>query len=175
LKISGGLVAAVVLISLGGVLLAYAAVQALSHEDPAPADAEGTTLGAALRRAEPAEDPFVGWTAAEITVGGREMDVVIADEVGERGQGMRGRSDLGPYDGMLFVYGTDTLPAFTMSGVPVPLDLGVYAANGDELDRLEMVPCESTDSECPTYVADVPFRFAIEALEGELPEGALSG
>jgi uncharacterized membrane protein (UPF0127 family) len=175
LKLSGGLIAAVVLFSLGGVLLVYAAVQALGDGDPAPANAEGTTLGAALRKAEPADDPFAGWTAAEITVGNREMDVVIADEVDERGQGMRGRADLGPYGGMIFVYGADTQPAFTMSGVPVPLDIGFYSATGDELDRLEMVPCEAIDSECPAYLADAPFRFAIETLTGELPEGTLSG
>ena len=175
MKLSGGLLAAAVLLAIGGVLLAYAAVQALSDEDPAPVTAEGTTLGEAVVAGEPATEPFVGLTATEITVGNEELEVVVANEADERSQGLRGREDTSPYDGMLFVYGADTLTSFTMSGVTAPLDIGFYAANGDEVDRLEMAPCPAADATCPSYSSAAPYRFAIETPAGGLPEGAVSG
>ena len=56
-------------------------------------------------------------------------------------QGLRGRSDLGPYDGMLFVFDGPTDAAFTMSGVPVPLDIGFYDADGAPGLGQRMEPC----------------------------------
>jgi len=125
--------------------------------------------------ARPSVAPFAGLTEARIGVGGRCLRVVIADDEAERVEGLRGRRDLGPYDGMLFVYRAPTEVSFTMSTVPVPLDIGFYSAGGDPVARLHMRPCPRAEAECPTYSAGAPFTYALETLRGGLPKGGLSG
>jgi uncharacterized membrane protein (UPF0127 family) len=168
------MVAAVALILVGVGLVAFAVVRAVTDGE-GPASGEGTPLAEALAAAEPAGELFPGLDEAEVAVGGESLSVVIVDEPGERSQGLRGRRDLGDYDGMLFVYDADATTPYTMAGVPVPLDVGFYGADGSEVDRLEMVPCAGTDGTCPPYVSAGPFRFALETLAGGLPAGRLTG
>jgi uncharacterized membrane protein (UPF0127 family) len=118
--------------------------------------------------------PFTGLTEAQLAVGGACKRVVIADSLDERVEGLTGRRDLGPYDGMLFVFEEPTTSAFTMSGVPVPIDVGFYDASGAPVSRRRMRPCPRSRADCPTYSADAPFSYALETLGGKLPAGALS-
>ena len=70
------------------------------------------------------------------------------------------RSDLGPYDGMLFVFGTPTSSSFTMSEVPVPLDIGWYDAAGRPVDRLLMQPCpDRSVSDFPAHSSRGPYTY----------------
>jgi uncharacterized membrane protein (UPF0127 family) len=131
-------------------------------------------LHAAVRAATPARAPFADLTATRVDVGGKRLDVVVADTEPERETGLRRRSDIGPYDGMLFVFPTPTTVGFTMSTVPVGLDIGFYDASGKVVDRLHMRPCpDGTDGSCPAYRARRPFSYALETLTGKLPRGAL--
>lgn len=124
---------------------------------------------------KPASAPFEGLTEAQLGVGGRCLHVVVADDETERVQGLRQRSDIGPYDGMLFVFDEPTTTAFTMSTVPVALEIGFYAADGSPVSRRHMKPCPHSEIDCPDYHADGPFSDALETLGGKLPSGALSG
>jgi uncharacterized protein len=133
------------------------------------------SVAAAVRAAAPATAPFPGLTATRVTVGGKVLDVAVADSEPERVQGLRGRRDLGGYGGMLFVFPSPSTSGFTMSTVPVPLDIGFYDASGAVVDRLRMRPCPGTDASCPVYRARVPFTYALETLAGGLPRGALAG
>jgi len=101
--------------------------------------------------------------------------VVLARTEAERQAGLRRRSTLGPYGGMLFVFDRDRNVAFTMSTVPVPLDIGFYRADGRRVGKLRMVPCAGTDAACPAYEIHPTFRYALEALAGQVPGGNLSG
>ena len=123
----------------------------------------------------PASAPFQGLTEAQLGVGGRCLRVVLADDMTERVQGLRERRDLGPYDGMLFVYDEPVDGAFTMSTVPVPLEIGFYAADGTPVSRRHMKPCPRAEADCPDYRSSGPFTYALETLTGALPSGALSG
>jgi uncharacterized membrane protein (UPF0127 family) len=138
-------------------------------------DATRTGVDAAVRAAVPASAPFADLTRTRVTVGGRTLDVVIADSETERETGLRRRRDLGSYDGMLFVFPSPSTTDFTMSTVPVPLDIGFYAASGAVVDRLRMRPCTGTDTSCPVYRAKGPFSYALETLAGHLPRGTLAG
>ncbi len=122
----------------------------------------------------PAGKPFVGLTETDLAVGGRCRHLVVADSLDERVQGLTGRSDLGSYDGMLFVFDTPTTTPFTMSGVPVPLEIGFYAADGSPVSRRHLRPCSGARADCPSYTASGPFSYALETSSGELPTGALS-
>jgi uncharacterized membrane protein (UPF0127 family) len=123
----------------------------------------------------PASAPFVGLTETRLGVGGRCLRVVVADDQTERVEGLRQRRDLGPYDGMLFVFDSPTETGFTMSTVPVPLDIGFYSADGAPVSRRRMKPCPHAEAECPVYEGGAPFDDALETLGGKLPSGALSG
>ena len=61
------------------------------------------------------------------------MRVVVADDRRRARAGPAGgRRDLARYDGMLFVFdGRPALGSFTMSTVPVPLDIVFYDADGE--------------------------------------------
>jgi uncharacterized membrane protein (UPF0127 family) len=132
-------------------------------------------LGLVLAGARPAAAPFPGLTEVRLDVGGDCRRIVVADAVDERATGLMRRSDLGPYGGMLFVFGATTQGAFTMSTVPVPLDIGFYDASGRPVDRLLMQPCpDRTVAECPSYHSRGPYDYALETLQGQLPAGGLS-
>jgi len=121
----------------------------------------------------PAQAPFESLTAGTIRVGGRPLDVVVADSLGERVQGLRGRPDPAPYAGMLFVFPSDSTVAFTMAGVPDALDIAFFDARGHRVDQLHMTPCAGTDATCPVYEADGPYRYTLETAPGAMPTGRL--
>lgn len=139
------------------------------------AGAAPRSIDAALDAARPAHAPFEGLTQTRIGVGGDRMRVVLADENEERVQGLRARRDLGRYDGMLFVFDEPTTTAFTMSTVPVVLDIGFYDERGRVVDRLRMEPCPDAESDCPLYEPDGEFTYALETLADDLPKGRLTG
>ncbi|HEV2993767.1 MAG TPA: DUF192 domain-containing protein [Acidimicrobiia bacterium] len=139
------------------------------------AGASAPPVSAALRAAMPATQPFPDLTQTTIRLGGRPLLVVVAQTEAEREAGLRQRATLGPYRGMLFVFQGDSSVGFTMSTVPVALDIGFYGANGRTLDRLRMTPCPHPESDCPVYEASHSFRYAVETLAGRLPRGSLTG
>lgn len=156
---------------IGGVVIV---VVALAGDDDDAAARPSGPIAAPLVDARPAREPFPDSTETTIAVGGEPFAVVLADESGERYQGLREREDIGPYDGMLFVFDAPSRSSFTMSTVPVPLDIGFYDADGKVVDRLLMKPCPDSQSRCPLYTPKGEFTYALETLEGDLPEGALS-
>lgn len=85
--------------------------------------------------------------------------------------GMRGRTDFGGADGMLFDHGGAIDPgsvAWVMDGVPIPLDIAWFDAEGRFVGRTTMQPCAAEP--CPQHRPDVPYRWALEA-----PTGAFDG
>jgi uncharacterized membrane protein (UPF0127 family) len=137
--------------------------------------AGGPSIERALDAARPAKRPFRGMTATHVKVGRSRLAVVVADDFQERVQGLRRRADLGRYDGMLFVFDSPTSTSFTMSTVPVPLDLGLYDEDGRVVDRLRMRPCSRSEAQCPSYRPSGGFSYSLETLTGDLPTGRLSG
>jgi uncharacterized membrane protein (UPF0127 family) len=165
-------VAAAVALVLAAALVGGALVLVLRDDDESPAPAG--TLAGVLTGARPATAPFRGLTEVQLSVGGDCLRAVVADESDERATGLMRRRQLGPYRGMLFVFDQPTQGPFTMSDVPVPLDIAWYNAAGRPVDRLVMQPCpDRSPSECPSYRSRGPYRYAVETLEGELPAGAL--
>lgn len=167
-------VVAVVVAAVAAALIGGGIVLLVRRDERATA-VPGGALAAALIGARPASAPFPGLTEVQLGVGGDCRRVVVADDVDERATGLMRRRDLGPYYGMLFVFGATSTSAFTMSDVPVPLDIGFYDAAGRPVDRLEMQPCPGkSPAECPVYRAKGPYRYALETLGGGLSSGSLS-
>jgi uncharacterized membrane protein (UPF0127 family) len=120
--------------------------------------------------------PFEGFTQARIALEDSCLLVAVADEIDERTRGLRDATDLGTYDGMLFVFPADTDARFTMAGTPLTLDIGWYDADGLPVDRTTMEPClYGDDATCPDYGATRKYRYALETHGGQLGGGALGG
>jgi uncharacterized membrane protein (UPF0127 family) len=169
-------VAVSVLLAIAAALLVGGVVLLLRGDDETTVPAGAGALGAVLAGARPAAAPFAGLTEVRLGIGGDCRRIVVADAVDERGVGLMRRRDLGPYDGMLFVFGGTTQSSFTMSNVPVPLDIGFYDDAGRPVDRLLMRPCpDRSVLQCPSYRSRRPYSYAVETLKDGLPDGGLSG
>lgn len=138
-------------------------------------DDGGEDAGEVVSNVESARAPFAGLSAGTITVGGKALRVVVADDEDERVQGLRQKSDASPYDGMLFVFPSDGLVSFTMATVPDALEIVFFDAAGRVVDRMRMAPCPNgTDATCPLYTPKGPFRYALETGAGVVYDGALA-
>jgi uncharacterized membrane protein (UPF0127 family) len=166
----------ITLFVLGAIALSVLLVKVLDEvADPAP-DAGGIPLTAVLPRAVPAQAPFVGLGEVKAAIGDRCMRLVVADAEDERVAGLRDHtSDLGPYDGMLFVFQGPSESRFTMSDVNDPLDIAFFEQDGSRNSTRAMKPCpEKAENACPVYAADGAYVFAVETKPGQLPSGAIS-
>ena len=166
---------AVALIAVGAVAVVIGVVKLLSGSSSSDAAAGGTgSVANAVAAPGPRRDPFPELTALRLAVGDRCIRMVVADSLDERVEGLRQERDIGDYDGMLFVFDGATDVGFTMSTVPVPLDIGFYDADGKPVSTQRMKPCAKVEDECPVYRSDEPFVYALETLKGKLPSGSLS-
>ena len=107
-----------------------------------------------------------GLETRTVRLGQEEWTVLVGSS-----EGMRGRTDFGGADGMLFDLGREVDPRgtkFTMAGVSIPLDIAWFDGNGVLVGSTSMPLCEA--DACPVYAPDSPYRWAIEA-----PVGAFDG
>ncbi len=151
------------------------AVVLLGSDDDSGSDAVSSPLSAGIARQVPASAPFTGLGELNVGIGGRCLRLAVADSLAERVAGLRDHADLGPYDGMLFVFPGPTETPFTMAGVTVPLQIGFYAPDGSRRNALLMRPCpDKAESRCPVYRADGQFLYAVETPKGGLPSGPVT-
>ena len=158
-----------------GAVAAAVLVLTLGVGSTVGASVASRSVGAAVKAASRAQSPFRDLTATTVHVGGKALQVVIAKTEAQRQRGLRQRSNIGRYDGMLFVFAGATNVGFTMSTVPVSLDIGFYRSDGRLVDTLRMAPCAGTVATCPVYRARTSFRYTLETLAGGLPPGNLAG
>ena len=106
------------------------------------------------------------WEVGTVVVDGVELMVAVADDPGERAQGLMGVDDLGSLAGMLFVYESDTQGGFWMKDTIIPLDIAFFAADGSLVNLQTMEPCQADP--CPLYYPGASYRWALEAPAGNL-------
>ena len=111
---------------------------------------------------------LAGLEITTVTIGSLELIVAVADTPAARSRGLSGTAELGPLDGMLFVYEEPVDGGFFMRGVAIALDIAFVDAEGRVLSVLTMPLC--TADPCPTYAPSSPYRWAIET-----PAGGLGG
>lgn len=114
------------------------------------------------------EGDLTGWETASVTVGQEVLLVALADDPGERAQGLMGVEDFGDLNGMLFVFEQESFAAFSMEDTPVPLDIAFFDSEGILVDVLTMEPCEADP--CRAYLASGAFAWALETPVGTLGE-----
>jgi uncharacterized membrane protein (UPF0127 family) len=104
-----------------------------------------------------------------------ERLLMVAGESDAWTTGLRGVTDLGAADGLLFDFGRAVGYVFSMDDVPMPLDIAFFDESGGLVGSATMPVCEAEP--CPTFGVPVPYRYVIEAPAGEwldtLPSGTL--
>ena len=91
--------------------------------------------------------------------------MAIADEPAERGSGLMEIEDLGPLDGMLFVYDSETRPTYWMLNTSMPLDVWWFDGDGVLIGTAEMDPCPSEP--CVRFGSPGPVRWVLETPLGD--------
>jgi hypothetical protein len=125
----------------------------------------------------------VAFTEQELVVQPGEGDevtscVLVADIAAERSQGLMGVTDLGGYDGMLFVFDEPVDGAFHMLDTPTPLSIAWFDTSGALVSTADMEPCvgeQAEVDECPSYPADGEFSYAVEVPQGQLASVGVDG
>lgn len=112
---------------------------------------------------------LAGFERGIIEVGGVQLYVAMARSRDERVQGLMRVADLGPLDGMLFVWEEDTATTFWMSDTWIPLDIAWFDGLGRFVSSATMTPCEPGTT-CTRYAASRAYRYALEVPAGDLEE-----
>jgi len=121
-------------------------------------------LAAACGRA-PAEATAPTKTVSDwfaIRVGGQPVRMQIAISEAEMARGLMERRDLGPEQGMLFVYREPAPQSFWMRDTPLPLDIGFFARSGELAEVYALYPFDET----PVRSRGARLQFALEMNQG---------
>lgn len=103
-----------------------------------------------------------------------ELCLWLAETEDQRRQGLMGVTDLGPADGMAFVYPRPRTGNFWMKDTVLPLSIAFFGSDGGFLSSFDMEPC--TTSPCPLYRTARDFVVAIETVQGRLAaDGLVAG
>ncbi len=171
------LVVAVVVVLLG--VYAFVLRGADQPDDPELGPPAGAAEGPAP--GDPGRVPFGDFDELAVTVtpadGGDPLSwcLLAALNAQQRARGLMEVTDLQGYSGMVFVYPEEVTSRFYMRNTPTPLSIAFVRSSGEVVTVTDMPPCEDR-SDCPTYGADAPFQYAIEAFEGDLtPLGITEG
>ncbi len=97
-------------------------------------------------------------------VDGQALTVEVARTAAARERGLMGRKDLGPRDGMIFLFDRDQHLTFWMKDTPTPLSIAFISSDGRILQIEDMKPF-SEEIIASTQSA----RYALE-----LPQGAFA-
>lgn len=92
---------------------------------------------------------------------------LLAETAAQRSRGLMNQTSLSGYDGMLFVFESDTRGAFWMKDTPLPLSIAWFDASGRLVSTADMEPCLG-GGDCPLYPPTGPYRYALEVAQGGL-------
>ena len=96
-----------------------------------------------------------------LSVAGQSVSVDVARTDAQREHGLMGRRDLGPRDGMIFVFDRDDHLAFWMKNTPTPLSIAFVSAGGRILQIEDMQPFSET-----VIRSRLSARYALEMKQG---------
>lgn len=94
------------------------------------------------------------------------INVQIADDREERARGLMGRTQLGPDEGMVFLYERATRSGFWMKDTEIPLTIAFWGTDGRLAEIRDMDPCHQEP--CPVTVPADDYIGALEVNRGTL-------
>lgn len=95
-----------------------------------------------------------------------ELDIEIADNPVTRAKGLMGRSSLGEYEGMLFIFNRSGIYSFWMLNTTIPLDAIYLSEDGTVVDIIEMEPCGLNITRCRNYIPEAEAMYVLEVNQG---------
>lgn len=107
------------------------------------------------------------WPKAEIKVNGEVLKVLVATDYKHLVKGLSGRKDLGGYDGMLFVFNSETQHTMVMRDMKFPIDI-VWIKKGQIVDIAPNAAVEpgKKEGEYFPYLARDASDRVLEVLAG---------
>lgn len=102
---------------------------------------------------------------ASLQVGDNQFTVWVARTSDQRQRGLMYRTDLGPRQGMLFVFDDDSVREFWMKNTPLPLSIAFLSAAGKILQIELLTPYSET-----LVRSQRPARYALEVAAGAFAE-----
>jgi uncharacterized protein len=109
-----------------------------------------------------------GYAQAEVVIHGHVFRVDVADTPEKQTLGLGGRRELGPLQGMLFIYADRGRQAFWMHGMFIPIDM-IWLDNRRVVHIASDVPPPAPgtpDAQLPTYQPEAPANFVLELAAG---------
>jgi uncharacterized protein len=98
---------------------------------------------------------------AALSVSGQALTVEVARTEKQRERGLMERKDLGPRDGMIFIFDRDDHLAFWMKNTPTPLSIAFISADGRILQIEDMQPFSEA-----VIRSRIAARYALEMKQG---------
>jgi uncharacterized protein len=93
---------------------------------------------------------------------GHPLQVQVVVTLDEMQRGLMGRTDLGPEQGMVFVYPAPQQMSFWMKNTPTPLDIGFFTADGVLGEVYPLYPYDTTTVASRGY----NYTLALEVNQG---------
>jgi uncharacterized protein len=96
-----------------------------------------------------------------LTSAGQQLSIEVARTEAERAHGLMGRKDLGPRDGMIFVFDRDDHLTFWMKDTPTALSIAFISSTGRIQEITDMEPFSER-----IIRSRLSARFALEMRKG---------
>lgn len=126
------------------------------------ARAAGAATAAAARAEVQAVRPQLDLPVTRIAAGMFFIEAQVAATHPQRQHGLMGRTDLGPFEGMLFVFDQPGTQCFWMKNTPLPLSIAFLADDGRIVNIADMKPFDDRTQHCSAE----PVRLALEMNQG---------
>ncbi len=102
----------------------------------------------------------------DIYVGGKKINVEIADTVDRRTRGLMFRTSMPENEGMLFIFEQSEPLGFWMRNTKIPLAIAFITTDLTIINIEEMVPASDIDQDPPQYYSKGPALYALEMNKG---------
>lgn len=109
----------------------------------------------------------IKFTREKIKLGGKVINVEIAESEEQSQRGLMFRTGLPADEGMLFLFPSEQPRTFWMKNTFIPLTIGYFDRTQTLVDLQDMQPVKSEmDSSPSTYPSARPAQFALEMTKG---------
>lgn len=96
-----------------------------------------------------------------------KIQAEMAESEAQHEYGLMFRKELGPKEGMLFVFKDELIRSFWMKNTIINLSIGYFNKNKKLIDIQEMKAVTSVlQTDIPTYPSESPAQYALEMPEG---------
>lgn len=114
------------------------------------------------------------WSDIKVNLKGQELNVLVADNYYQLHKGLGGRSSLGEYDGMLFIFPYSDQHGIVMRDMGFSIDV-VWLLDGEVIDIASGLPLQpnTLEEELTRYIPRKEVNLVLELPAGWTEENSL--